>query len=184
VTAIKATMHIPLPRYGDTVFQTLYERERAKVFNQKAAEMFPLVRQKFRDDLSAAIEKAPARKTRQLIEQAWKWDHAADRRAREGSATPFRGRPEIYDRDVVRAFADAILRASGREHFGTGHHGDDALTKASNKGGAMFCVLVASVEWAMTAAWLCASPPGTPAPQANPEGILTVIKRGRQQSTD
>jgi hypothetical protein len=177
---IKETMHIRLPPYGATVIDILYEHERERAFNQKAAETFPLERKKFEDNLAAAIEgKAPARKVRKLIEKAWKWDHAADRRVREGSETPFRGRPEVYDRDVVWAFADAIAGAAGREHFAVGHHGDDTLTKEANKGGPMFRLLVASVEWAMIAAWLGASPFGTPAPQAKPEGILTVIKRGR-----
>jgi hypothetical protein len=178
LTAIKATMHEPLPRYGDTVLQALCERERAKVFNQRAAEMFPLQRKKFADILAIATEgNAPARKLRRLIEKAWKWDNAADRRTREGSATPFRGRPEVYDSDVVWAFADAIALAARREHFAIGHHGDETITKESNKGGPMFRVLVASIEWAMIAAWLSAAPTGTPAPQVKPEGILTVLKR-------
>ena len=183
--SIKTTLHVRLPPYGDTVIDTLYERERAKSFNQNAAEVFPLERRKFTDNLVAVMEPgATARKIRNLIEKAWKWDPAADRRAWEGSERPFRGRPEVYDRGVVWAFADAIARAAGRAHFAIGHHGDETITKNSNKGGPMFRVLVASINWAMIAAWLSASPPGTPAPQANPEGILTVIKRGRQQSTD
>jgi hypothetical protein len=178
VKTIKATMHTPLPPYGATVLDTLYLRERAKAFNQNAAEVFPLERKKFADDLVAAMEsRTPARKIRNLIEKAWKWDPAADRRAREGSVTPFRGRPEVYDCDVIWAFANAIARAAGCEDFAIGHHGDDTLTRGSKKGGPMLRVLVTSVEWAMSAAWLCASPPGSPAPQVKPEGILTVLKR-------
>ena len=177
-------MHTRLPPNDATVLDTLYLRERAKAFNQNAAETFPLEREKFADNLVAAMESgAPAGKIRNLIKKHWKWDPAADRRARDGSAAPFRGRPEIYDRDVVWAFADTIARAAGCERFAIGHHGDETITKTSDKGGPMFRVLVASVEWAMIAAWLGAAPPGTPAPQAKPEGILTVIKRGRR-STD
>ena len=185
VKAIKAAMHAPLPQYGATVLDTLYLRERAKAFNQNAAEMFPVEREAFADDLVAVIEPGtPARKIRNLIEMRWKWDPAADRRAREGSVTPFRGRPEVYDRDVVWAFANAIASAAGCEDFAIGHHGDETLTRGSKKGGPMLRVLVASVEWAMSAAWLCASPPGTPAPLAKPEGILTVLKQPPKKRTD
>ena len=167
-----------------SVLDTLYLHERARAFSQNAAKTFPLERKKFADNLVAAMESGtPAGNIRNLVKKAWKWDAAADRRAEEGSERPFRGRPEVYDRDVVWAFADTIARAAGREHFAIGHHGDETITKTSDKGGPMFRVLVASVEWAMIAAWLGAARPGTAAPQAKPEGILTVIKRGRQQST-
>ena len=182
---IKETMHIRLPPYGTTVIDILCEHERERAFNKKAAETFPLERRKFADDLVAVMERGtPARKIRNVIKKAWKWDPAADRRTREGSATPFRGRPEVYDRDVVWAFADVIARAAGREHFAIGHHGDETITKTSDKGGPMFRVLIAGVEWAMIAAWMCAAPPGTPAPQAKPEGILTVLKRPLKKRTD
>jgi hypothetical protein len=44
----------------------------------------------------------------------------------------------------------------------------------------MLNALVASVRWAMTAAWMIAAPPeATTPPTVRTEGILSVIKRGR-----
>jgi hypothetical protein len=180
VNDIKATMNSPLPPYNFTVIQTLCERHRADDFNERAAGAFPAVRKKMKAirDLATA-QGASARKARKLEDNAWKWDHAADRRVREGSAAPHKGRPEVYDRAVVWAFADAIARAAGREGFATGHHGDVTITEKDEKGGPMFRVLVASVRWAMMAAWQVNAPPGTKRPTVKPEGILTVIKRAR-----
>jgi len=187
VNDIKATMHVPLPPHNFTVIQTLFEAERAKVFNQFAAQEFTLLRRSFgeaiQDFLITRRGKTPARTARKIAANAWKWDAAADRRtrkkARQGGASLYKGRPEIYNADVVWAFADAIARAAVSEHFSIGHHGDAAITEENTGGGAMFRVLVAAVRWALTAAWLGAGPPGTPPPTVKPEGILTVIKRGR-----
>jgi hypothetical protein len=183
INDIKATMHAPLQPHDLTVFQTLYDRERAKVFNQDAAKAFPGVKEDFDDeirDIVLEIEaKEAARRVRRLVDHAWKWDHAADRRAREGSATPFKGRPEVYDPGVVWAFAYAIANAAGRERFVTGHHGDVTITDKDDGGGPMFRVLVASVQWAMRAAWQAAAPPGTLPPAVKPEGILMLLRRGR-----
>jgi hypothetical protein len=61
----------------------------------------------------------------------------------------------------------------------SGTMGDGAITDKNQKGGPMPRVLVASIRWAMTNAWFEASPPETEPPKVKPEGILTVIKRGR-----
>jgi hypothetical protein len=181
VKNIKETMNAPLPPYNFTVIQTLCERYRANAFNDSAAEAFPGSREAFDNALRefATARGISARKARRLIDNAWKSDHAADRRVREGSAAPYKGRPEVYDRDVVWAFADAIARTAGREHFATGHHGDVTITEKDDKGGPMFRVLVASIQWAMIAAWQGAAPPGTVRPTVKPEGILTALKRNR-----
>jgi hypothetical protein len=186
VNDIKATMHWPLPPYNFSVLQTLCERHCADVFDDSAAKTFPAFRKRMDKAIRglASAHDVSARKARKLADNAWKWDHAADRRTREGSTAPYRGRPETYDRDVVWAFANAIARAAECERFAIGHHGDETITKTSDKGGPMFRVLIASVEWAMIAAWLCAAPFGTVAPQAKPEGILTVLKRPLKKRTD
>ena len=177
---IKATMNAPLPN-NFTVMQTLCERYRADAFNDSAAETFPGIREAFDNAIQefATVRGTSARKARRLVDNAWKWDHAADRRVREGSTAPYKGRPEVYDRDVVWAFADAIARTAGRERFATGHHGDVTFTEKDDKGGPMLRVLVASIQWATIAAWQGAAPPGTAPPTVKPEGILTVLKRGR-----
>jgi hypothetical protein len=181
VKGIKTTMDTPLPPHNFTVIQTLCERHCADRFNDGAAETATDIREEFDNAIRefATARGTSARKARRLADNAWKWDHAADRRVREGSAAPHRGRPEVYDRDVVWAFADAITRAAGRERFATGHHGDVTITEKDDKGGAMFRVLIASVQWAMIAAWQTSAPPGTAQPTVKPEGILTVLKRGR-----
>jgi hypothetical protein len=181
VKYIKKTMNAPLPPYNFTVIQTLCERYRADEFNDSAAETFPGSREAFENALRefATARGTSARKSRRLVDNAWKWDHAADRRAREGSTAPYKGRPEVYDRDVVWAFADAIARTAGRERIATGHHGDVTITEKNDKGGPMFRVLVASIQWAMIAAWQGAAPPGTARPTVKPEGILTTLKRNR-----
>jgi hypothetical protein len=180
-TDIKATMNAPLPPYNFTVMQTLCERYRADAFNDSAAETFPDIRGVFDNAIQkfATARGSSARKAQRLIDNAWKWDHAADRRMREGSAAPHKGRPEVYDRDVVWAFADTIARVAKRERFATGHHGDMTITEKDDKGGPMLRVLLASIQWAMIAAWQGAAPPGTAPPIVKPEGILTILKRGR-----
>jgi hypothetical protein len=185
---IKATMHVQLPPYNYTVSLTLGDHERAKEFNRKAGDTFPSVRQEFGNaigDFAVVREgRTAARKIRKMAKNAWKWDDAADRRirnqARKGSnRSPYRGRPEKYDVWVVQAFADAIARAAGCKQFSTGRHGDATLTDKSKIGGAMFRVLVAAIQWARTMAWLTDAPWGTAPPNSKPEGILTVLKRGR-----
>jgi hypothetical protein len=118
LTKIKATMHVALPPYGLTVIQTLIDRERARVFNQCASDDFATVREDFgnaiQDFVIARTGKTPARKIRKTAENAWKLDHAADRRFRNAApeddiSSIYKGRPEAYDPDVVMAFADAIV---------------------------------------------------------------------------
>jgi len=171
---------------GLTVLQVLCERERATAFNQPDDEPPPYFVDAIQDFMIARDGRTPARKIRKTARNAWRENPGADRRVREMERQPpakfrprYRGRPEIYDPGVVWAFADAITRVAGREHFSTGHHGDEAITDKNQKGGPMLRVLVASIRWAMTNAWFGASPSGTEPPKVKPEGVLTVIKRGR-----
>jgi hypothetical protein len=189
VKDVKATMHIAVPPHGLTVVQTLCDHYRDEAFNQLAADEFPAIREDFDTTIQdfARAANTPARKARQIAKNAWKADRAADRRALKAaqsgdSSSPYRGRPEKYEPGVVWALADAITRASGRPRFSIGRHGDKTLGDDNRPSGPMFRVLVAAVEWAMTAAWMVAAVPGTAAPQVKPEGILTVIKRGRNRT--
>lgn len=189
IAEIKATMRLPVQPHGLTVFQTLYDREREKVFNDNAAKNNPKIREEFgyaiQDYVTVREGHAPAsRRTRKLADNAWKQDSAADRRIRENQQrsqwqSPYKGRPEVYDRDVVQKFADTIVGASAQKKFSIGHHGDKTITAKTNDGGPMFCVLVASIQWAMIAAWQAAAPFGVAPPRVKPEGILTVLKRRR-----
>lgn len=93
---------------------------------------------------------------------------------RESSAEPYKGRPEIYDRDVVWAFHDATARASGQPHITWTRRIDD------NKSiGVTLGVLVAAVRWAMCVAWQCSAEPGTEPPEVRAEGLIRIIKRRR-----
>ena len=187
VQDIKATMYTHLPPDNSTVIGSLWDRCRAHVFNELAEQTCPGVREQFGSTIRdfTTARGTSGRKARVLARNAWKWDPAADRRFREGSVAPSKGRPDVYDRDVVWAFADTIAHAAGRERFATGHHGDETITEKDDKGGPMFRVLVATVRWAMTAAWLGAAPPGTFPPTVKPEGIFSLLKRGRlAKSTD
>ena len=173
VSDIKATMGAPLPPYNFTVIQTLCERYRANAFNDSAAEMFPDVREEFGNAIRdfATARGTSARKARKLAGNAWKWDHAVDRRVWEGSATPYKGRPEVYDREVVRAFADAIARAIGRSHV--------SWTRGTNdnkSSGAILAVFVAAVQWAICVAWQCSAPPDSELTEVKAEGLLGIIK--------
>ena len=178
VRGIKQAMEAQASSQNLTVLQILCDREWDKTFNARTAELMPDVRREFRnalaDHLSSDESPASVRKARKVAENAWKRDVAAQRREIAGSDAPHRGRPEIYDPDVLLAFADAIARVAGRPRFSTGHHGDIALR---GDGSPMLRVLVAAVQWAMTAAWLSAASPGTPPPIVKTEGILTALKR-------
>jgi hypothetical protein len=172
---------------GLTALQVLCEKERATAFNQTDDEAPDYFVHAIQDFMIAHNGKTPTRKVRETARSAWRENLAADRRIRErepispgeGFRSPNRGRPEIYPPDVVWAFADAIARAAGCENFSIGHHGDATITDKNKGGGAMFRCLVAAVRWAMTVAWLAAARPGTAPPIIKPEGILTLIKRGR-----
>jgi len=175
-----------LNRSEATVLQVLYERERATAFNQTDDKPPPYFVEAIQDFMIAHDGRTPARKVRKTARNAWRENPGADRRVREMERQPaakfrsrYRGRPEKYDPGIVWAFADAITRAAGREHFSIGHHGDEAITDKNQKGGPMLRVLVASIRWAMTNAWFEASLSGTEPPKVKPEGVLTVIKRGR-----
>jgi hypothetical protein len=179
-------MKRPLPPHNLTVMQTLYDEERAKPFNQSVANEFPTVRKAFGEAIQDFViireGKTPARVVRKISANAWKQDSGADRRIRNAApqndiSTAYKGRPEKYPPEIVWAFADAIARAAGRAHFSTGHHGEATIT--DEDAGAMLRVLVAASQWAMTAVWLAAAPPGTAPPTVKPEGILMVIRRGR-----
>jgi hypothetical protein len=196
VAEIKATLHLPVQPHGLAVLQVLQDREREKVFNRLAAKTSPEIRQEFehaiQDHVTGRAGRVPARRTRKIADNSWKQDPAADRRIRERKDqpprpwhSPYRGQPEIYDPEVVLVFADAIRRIAGRQKFSVGHHGDQAITDKNKGGSPMLRVLVASVQWAMIAAWQTAAPPGTPPGTVKPEGILTVIKRrSSARSTD
>jgi hypothetical protein len=188
VQDIKKTMRVVVPPHGFTVIETLCEHERDKVFNQRAADTFPEIHQKFgnaiRDFVLGRDGPTPTRSTRKIAENAWKQDYAADRRALDPARSndfnsPYRGRPEKYDPTIVWAFADAIASAAERKQFSIGHHGDVMLAHDNTAGGPMLRTLVAAVQWAMSMAWQASSLPGTEAPIVKPEGILSVIKRGR-----
>jgi hypothetical protein len=186
VKDIKATMHVPLAPYNLTVVQTLMDRAREEEFNQSAAAAFPAVRKEFgeaiQDFVVSRAGKTPSRRVKKTAAKTWKQDSGADRRVRNAApeddiSNAYKGRPEKYSPEAVWAFADAIARTAGCEHFSIGHHGDATITDEG--GGAMLRVLVAAVRWGMTAAWLGAAPPGTAPPIVKPEGILALIKRGR-----
>ena len=178
VADIKATMNVVLPPHGFTVLQTLCERERAKVFNNRAARRFPELQAAYVQVLAdaAAMNGVPRRKAKRLANNTWKWDHAVDRRARQGLESPSKGRPEVYDPEVVYAFADTLARATGRERCSTGHHGDVTITDAG-KASPIMNVLVCAIEWAVLASWTVARSTGSPRPKVRPEGILSVLKR-------
>ena len=184
---MEAGEFVPAKPGGLTVLQVLCERERAKAFNQTDDEPPPYFVEAIQDFMITHDGGTPSRrKVRKTARNAWRENPGADRRVREMERQPptkfrsrYRGRPEIYDPGVVWAFADAITRAAGREHFSTGHHGDEAITDKNQKGGPMFRLLVATIQWAMTVAWAGGSPSGTEPPKVKPEGVLTVIKRGR-----
>jgi hypothetical protein len=154
---IKSTMDSRLTSLNLTVIQVLSDRERAKVFNVLAAAAYPDKLAEFHDAIGDFVKlregKVSPRRTRKVAGNAWKWDIAADRRAREGSTAPNRSRPEVYNPDVIRAFADTIAKAANRTHLAVGHHGETTLSDTAGKGGPMFRVLVAAVRWAMVAAW-------------------------------
>jgi len=166
VAEIKQTMHMELPSRGLTVFQALYTRDRQGAFNREASDEFPALHREFdaatREFMTSWDGSAPPRKARRLARNAWKEDAAADRRAREMErrvqgqpqgrlGSPFRDRPEVYDRDVVIAFVDVIARAAKRPKVSWTRRVDNNKSE-----GEMLDVVVAAVECAMCSARLAA----------------------------
>jgi hypothetical protein len=185
VNHIKKTMHEKVPPHGFTVFRALSDRERQNAFSRRAANQFPEIRRAFDDaiqDFVVVMEgRVSTRKARKIARNAWKEDPGANRRAREQMKhctksrmrSIHRGRPEVYDRQVVYAFADAIAKAAGRKRFPIGHRSDVTIRDNKN-GGAMLCTLVAAVEWALTI--VAAGSSEAVAPRVKPESILAIIK--------
>jgi hypothetical protein len=184
VEHIKGVLETALPS-GLTVQQALWDHCRQKDFNEtfdKAPSWFEDAIQDFAIVLEGRV---PTRLTRKIARNAWKEDRSADRRLREiENPTPSnirslnRGRPELYDRDVVWAFADRIAQAAGRQKFSAGHRPEVTITD-SDSGGPMLRVLVAAIRWAMILIWAGAGASSAPPPTVKPEGILNVIRRGR-----
>jgi hypothetical protein len=174
--AIKATINRPVGRHELTVFQMLC-LECAKCQSGPAPEFFE---NDVRDYL-IRNHQTPRRKARQIARNAWKEEPGADRRVRalkpsaankDKILSAHRGRPDLYDPDVVWAFVDSIAETTGRK-FSLGHHGNKAITD-ERMAGPMLAVLVAAVRWAMAMASAGFTPP-----LVKTEGILTLIKRGR-----
>lgn len=182
LVTVKAVLHSPLMPSMETVFQRLYDRERSRVFNDRAENEFPDVRRNFDAaivEFAAKVDDTSRRTALRIAANAWKSNRDADRRALAGERHPYKGRPVEYDQAVVWAFVDSIVSATGQNSFATGHHGDQTLIDEASAG-PMLNALVASVRWAMTAAWMIAAPPeATTPPTVRTEGILSVIKRGR-----
>jgi len=189
VAEIKKTMQTQLPSHGLTVFQVLYERERQDAFNREV-EFNRETEADIRDFVIARDGHATAGKVRRLARNVWREDAAADRRAQEmernisqknppqGSfRSPFRGRPPLYDREVVIAFADAIARVVEEPSFSWTRRVDDNKSE-----GVMLDVLVASVRWAMCCAQLAAgSVPSRPV-RVTAEGLLSILRATKRHS--
>ena len=193
VSDVKSAMHATVPPYELRVFQTLYDRARQDAFNKTAVYQFPAIWEKFEraihDFSVTTVHPAlSSRKIRNIARGAWKEDPGANRRIHELIASKRltrrairhvnKGRPELYDRHVVWAFAYAIAKACGRDKFSVGHHGDKTITD-EKKAGPMLKVLVAAMRWAMTIAWTGAAAHGVAPPLVKTEGILTLVKSGR-----
>jgi hypothetical protein len=187
---IKKTMHVEVPPRGFPVIQVLADRERGDAFNQFAADEFPTTRKEFEHgirDLVVAREgqRVPARRVHKVARNAWKQDPGADRRTRameqgppDEFRSPYRGRPELYDPEVVTAFEIAITDAAGKSRLSWTRGTED-----NKSSGVMLDVLVAAVQWAMCVAWQCSAPPGSDAPKVKAEGILGIVK-AKRKTTD
>jgi len=88
--------------------------------------------------------------------------------------SPYRGQPEVYDREVVLAFESVIARAIGRSHVSWTRGTDNNDNKSS---GPILDVLVAAVQWAMCVAWQCFAPWGTNPPTVKAEGLLGILRK-------
>jgi hypothetical protein len=182
VDEIKKTMHEKVSAYGLTVVRVLCGRERAATFNQTDDELPQYFRDAIQDFMIVHDGRTPARKVLKTARNAWREDPGADRRASEMEhqspdqrGSPYKGRPERYDRRVVLAFEAAIAHAFGRPRI-TWKRGRQTKDAQDNKTrGEMLDVLVAAVEWAMCVAWQ-AGRPGSKPPKVKAEGILRIVK--------
>jgi hypothetical protein len=185
VCAIKNTINEAVPPHDYTVLQALCEREREDAFNQFAASVFPEEHLKFehgiRDFVVSQEGRTSARRVKKVVRNAWKQDPAADRRIREMQnlppdqfRSPYKGRPELYNPFVVRAFEAAIAHAANRENISWTRRTADNRSE-----GAMLDVLVAAVRWAMCIAWQTSAPPNREPPIVRAEGLLRILKSHR-----
>jgi hypothetical protein len=173
-----------------TVLQVLYERQTTTAFNQTDDEPPAYFVDAIQDFMIARNGKTPTRKVHSTARNAWRDDPGADSRIREealspseGFHSPYRGRPEKYNPEVVLAFADAIGRAIGRSQIswtrGKGNLDHRDIPDHASRG-VVLDVLVAAVEWAMCVAWQHAGPSGSKPPNVKAEGILRIVKTTRR----
>jgi hypothetical protein len=177
---IKATLHKPIPPNDLTVMQALCDQNRARVFNEIAGEAYPNKYLRFIATISEAVinsSDASRRKARQIAENAWSWNEGADRRTRAGHKSPYRGRPDVYNPEVVKAMADAIARAVGEERFRWYHGVKAPAITDSAQAGPMVDIVCCAVDWAMLLAWQLSASPGTAAPKLKPEGVLSILRK-------
>jgi len=172
---------------GLSVLQVLYERQTATASNQTDDEPPEWFVEAIQDFMIVREGRTPTRKVHTTARNAWRDDPGADRRIRErepfspgeGFHSPYRGRPEKYNPDVVLAFADAIARAIGRPRISwtRGKGNLDHRYKPDHESrGVVLDVLVAAVEWAMCVAWQHAGPSESKPPNVKAEGILRIVK--------
>jgi hypothetical protein len=178
---IKQAMQAKVPPHDFTVCQTLFEREYQIAFNLAAADEFPTVRQEFEQAIRDCMVRAPAREVRKVARNAWREDPGADRRIREMEhqppdqwRSPYKGRPPLYDPEVVLAFESAVARAIGRPHIAWTRTIEDNKSE-----GPVLDVLVAAVQWAMCIAWQFAGQPGSKPVKVRAGGLLGIIRDAR-----
>jgi hypothetical protein len=179
---------------GVTVLQALYEREGPAAFNQTDDEPPEYFVDAIQDFKITREGKTPTREVRKTARNAWRDDPGANRRIheskpasqRKGFRSPYRGRPEKYDSDVVLAFAHAIARITGQPWIswtrGTGTPDHRGIPNHGSRG-VVLDVLVAAVEWAMSVAWQ-SGPSGSTPPTVKAEGILRILKKARRSLTN
>jgi hypothetical protein len=178
--AVKATLHKPIPPHGFTVMQALGDQIRARVFNENSQEVFHELQSQFVEAITEEVTHRggqPRRKARRIAENAWSWNEAADRRTRAAHKSPYRGRPEVYNPEVVKAVADAIAHSVGEERFRWYHGEKTTAITNSAQASRMVDLVCCAVEWVTFVAWQLSAPPGTTAPKLRPEGILSILRK-------
>lgn len=164
------------------------ERQSAflKLLNCNAAPNFSGVRKEHQFAIIEFLRRTNSSLTRQgmsaLARTVWRLERGRQRRALKAqSAFEMKGRPPLWDPDVVFAFEQKVASAFGRERVTFTRLADNHQSgHPGSADGPVLRVLQAAIHWAMTRVWSGNAPHLAPPPVPKLNALADFLKDGKK----